>query len=597
MIEYLGRVYGAVAHLSTRRRRAVEALLLLTVAVLILVETRMLWFFSDDWAFILGRRELRLNGRTADFLWYPHNEHLMGGLAVIYSTMVALFGISSQFPFMVLLMIGHVAVTWMVGVVIQRAGIRWEWSLAAMVWLGFFGSGNENIIWPVQIGYMWSLALSMGAMLIATRRPAEGQQDKGARRREVVLGASASLLFVLALFIGPTAIVVMLGTGAVLAAERPFRRNWLRALAILGAPTALYLWWFATYGRRFSAPWGHPARMMPAYFVRGVTNALDHAVAIRGGGTVLGLIAVALTAGLWRRPAARRLLIFGATGFVAFFIMNAYGRAGLGTVQSTSPRYVGVAGVFAIPVFAVGASELLRRVRASRYAAAPTGAVAVLAVVALLGAHAVWRNANDIHAARRAREAVLYEVRPVIEIAALHALSPIVDPGTQPEPKYDPDVTMGRLAEIRRSGSWNPRTDWPLEHLLSGSLQFGVVVRTDGPTAASNNAGLAVIVATGVVGRPEGCLELAVSPEAPASVTFAGDAPAGFVSITGLDPAGAVSMDAILASGTVRSARRDLGVVSGAPVWFGTDPFVGETVLRFTTVVPLRVSVCGIAAK
>lgn len=466
-----------------------------------------------------------------------------------------------------------------------------------MVWLGFFGSGNENIMWPVQIGYVWSLAFSLGAMLIATHPPAEGQPDKGARRREVALGVSASLLFVLALFIGPTAIVVMLGTGAVLAVERPFRRNWLRALGILGAPAALYLWWFADYGRRFSAPWGHPVGRMPAYFVRGVTNALDHAVAIRGGGTVLGLIAVALTAGLWHRAAVRRLLIFGATGFVAFFIMNAYGRAGLGTVQSTSPRYVGVAGVFAIPVFAVGASELLRRVRGRRSAAASTGTFAVVTVVALIGAHAVWRNANDIHAARRAREAVLYEVRPVIEIAALHALSPVVDLGTQPEPKYDPDVTMGRLAEIRRSGSWKPRTDWPLEQLLSGSLQLGVVVRTDGPTAASNNAGLAVIVATGVVGRSDGCLELSVSSEAPASVTFAGDAPAGFVRITGLEPASAISMDVVLSSGAARSARRALGVVSGAPVWFGADPFVGETVLRFTTVAPSRVSVCGIVAK
>lgn len=586
-------------------RRCVEVVLLVTIAVLILIETRMLWFFSDDWAFILGRRDLRLSGRTADFLWYPHNEHLMGGLSSIYVVVIALFGISSQFPFMVLLMLGHVAVLWMVATLIRRAGLRWEWGLVAMVWLGFFGGGNENLIWPVQIGYVWSLALSLGAALIATRSFDEGDGGLSGLRRRLLPDAVASLLNVLALFIGPTAIVVMIGSGAVLAVERPIRRSWMRAVRVLALPTSLYLWWYLTYGRRFSPPWGHPARRMPAYLVRGVTNALDHTVAIRGGGLVLFLVSAALCVRVIRNDSARRVLVLCTACLIAFHVSNTYARAGLGTVQSTSPRYVGVTAVFAVPIFVIGSSEFIRRVRGTRFAAAPRLAVVATAVVGLLGINAVWRNAHDLHVARRAREAVLYEIRPTIEIAALHATSPVIELGEQPEPKYDPDITMGRLAEAVTSGMLKPRSNWSIEQLLAGSLQFGVVVRRDGPTAASSNRGLVMESAEGASGMETGCIDLIVSPEHPASVTFAPGQPGGFVRISALPSTGTVELSVTLVAGEVSTAARLLGPVTPAPLWLGVDPFTGTTTVRFESgsdpgsesAGEQRVAVCGVSPE
>lgn len=583
-------------------RRCVEAVLLAAIAVLILVETRMLWFFSDDWAFVLGRRELRLSGRTADFLWYPHNEHLMGGLATVYAVVVAMFGFSSQFPFMVLLMVGHVAVLWMVSALIRRAGLRWEWGLVAIVWLGFFGGGSENLIWPVQIGYVWSLAMSLGAALIATRE--FGEEDSARRRTcwRFLPDAVASLLNVLALFVGPTAIIVMIGSGAALAGERPIRRSWMRAARVLMLPTSLYLWWYLAYGRRYSPPLGHPARRMPAYFLRGVTNGLDHTVAIRGGGLVLFLFSVALCAREIRNESVRRILVLCTASLVAFHVSNTYARASLGSIQSTSPRYVGVTAVFAVPVLVIGASELIRRVRGIRHAAAPGLAVLATAFVGLLGINAVWRNAQDLHVARRSREAVLYEVRPIIEIAALHATSPVIDPGEQPEPKYDPDITMGRLAEGVRSGLWTPSSDWSTEQLLAGSLQFGIVVRRDGPTAASGNRGLVMESAEGVSSMETGCINVNVSPGRPASVRFAPGQPGGFVRISALSSPGTVELSVILATREVTTPARMLGTLTSAPLWLGVDPFAGTTTVRFESANESgpgstdvqRIAVCGV---
>jgi hypothetical protein len=406
------------------------------------------------------------------------------------------------------------------------------------------------------------------------------------------MGASA--LLVLAIFIGPTALIVAIGTGVALLAERPLRGALWRGVRVLAVPAGLYLWWYTTYGRRFSSPWGHPVNRMPSYFARGVTNALDHLVSIPHAGLPLGLVAVGLCATRWADPAIRRMSMLCLSCFVGFFALNAYSRAGLGTVQSTSPRYVGVAAVFAAPMFIVAAAELVRRVRLIGLGRRSFIAPAVIVVLALMGAHTVWRNARDIHLARRAREGVLYEVRPLIEIAALHALSPVVDSGLQPEPKYDPDITMGRLAEIQRSELWTPRSNWADEQLLSGSLAFGVVVRRDGPTATSGDRGLTLVAAEGVSARTGDCLELVTAAGSPASITVAPDAPGGFVRVVAGNGSSQVLVRAQLSAGVLTTGLRDLGVLGVTPTWIGVDPLLGTAVVTFVSSADARVEICGV---
>ena len=303
-VKRLARLYRPIAELRPWPRRLVEFVVLATIGALVLVETRMLWFFSDDWAFIIGRRQLRLHHRIGDFLWAPHNEHLMAGLAVVYAALTALFGLSSPFPFMLLLTVGNVALTWLVSVLVRRAGARWEWGIVAMVWLGFLGAGNEDIIWQVQIGYVWSLALGLGATLIATRplAPCEGVRVPWG---EIGRDGGAAALFVLGLLLGPITLVTMLGCGLVLAVDGPIQRSWRRGLRALTLPAVFFAWWYGTYGRRFTPPWGHPARKMPAYFLRGTTNSLDKLVQVRGLGVLLAAAAVALLGAQWRNRRVR----------------------------------------------------------------------------------------------------------------------------------------------------------------------------------------------------------------------------------------------------------------------------------------------------
>ena len=190
-----------------------------------------------------------------------------------------------------------------------------------MIWLALFGSGNENLMWPVQICYVWSQALVLGAVVIAFR---SHDANGSSRVREWLPDAAAALLCALGLFMGPVAIVMMLALGCALAATPVstrgqsgsgswwslYRPNWMRAARIFPLPVAFYLWWYLTYrdGGRAGSP--GTARETLAYFVRGTTNALDQSVGIDHLGTVLAAVSVLLVATQWRRPQIWSVLMF-----------------------------------------------------------------------------------------------------------------------------------------------------------------------------------------------------------------------------------------------------------------------------------------------
>lgn len=548
------------------QQRAVEVLLLLCTTAFLLWFTRRMWFFSDDWAFLLGRREVLHSRGVADYLFLPHNEHLLAGIALVYSVLMPVFGMESAVSFMVVLLIGHALVCWMVARLAVRIGVSWGWSLLAMVWLAVFGAGNENLIWPVEIGYVWGTVAALAALLLVTGR--------ASLRRDV----AASSVFLVGLMMGPTGLYVLVLVAVWLLATQ----QWRRLVIVVPAPAVFYAWWYLAYGRRFSPPWGHPKSVIVPYFVRGVTNALDKTLILPGVGTVLWLGALVVLARAANAPAARRIVVMCTVAFLGFFVLGGLARGGLGPEQSTSPRYVYVAGVFVVPVLVAAASECARRYPFTRWV------IAGLAVLAVAG------NLSLLAEGRRARADVLAELRPSIEIAAMHARSPIVEPGFQPEPKYNPDITMSRLAEILNSGIWSPAPVLTAEQWLEGSLDFGIVVRGDGPTAASNNVGLTLVGSEGSV-RPvaDGCLEIKVAAGTPALLRLQHDAPGGFVAVTG---DGTVELSATLVDdGGTESGVRSLASLGQEPVWVGVDPVYGEPRLLFSGTG--AATVCGVQLR
>jgi len=312
------------------QRRVIEVVILLVVAVFLLVACRHLWFFADDWHVILERRSERLQGHVGDFVWAPLNEHLVGGLVLVYAAVIAVFGISTQVPLLVLLVVGLTALCWMFSMFVRRSGVAWWWSIVAMIWLALFGSGNENLMWPVQIGYVWSQAFVLGAVLIAFRKHAP---VGAAGVRELLLDAAAAVLCVLGLFMGPVALVMMLALGCALVATpvgvgplpngesrwSRYRPNWLRAIRIFPLPVGLYVWWYLTYrdGNDGGAP--GTVRQTVAYFVRGTTNALDQAIGIDHLGTVLAAVSALIVVSQWRNPRIWPVFMFCVSGFVLFF--------------------------------------------------------------------------------------------------------------------------------------------------------------------------------------------------------------------------------------------------------------------------------------
>jgi hypothetical protein len=144
-------------------RRSV--LVVLTVASLIAIfliyESRYVWFYGDDWAFIIGRRELWKTGSFFEFFFMPHNEHLSTVPVILYSSLVSIFGVDSSIHFMVLLVALHISAASAIYALLHRLGVSWGWSLLGFAWFALLGSGAENLLWAFQIGFVGSVSFGL----------------------------------------------------------------------------------------------------------------------------------------------------------------------------------------------------------------------------------------------------------------------------------------------------------------------------------------------------------------------------------------------------------------------------------------------------
>ena len=196
-------------------------LLLVAFGYLMLAE-RGTNFYFDDWAVIDGRN----SGLTAVFASY--NQHLIVLPVALYQLLFQIVGLTHYWVFRTLQTLVHLSCVAVVfAFVRRRVG---PFALLVAVPFAFLGSGWEYVTLPVNLGFVASITLSVGALLAL---------ERGDRRGD----ALACTLLVVALacsdFTVPFAIVAAASCGPrpalPLAAVPPGRAIFMRA-ATDGSP-------------------------------------------------------------------------------------------------------------------------------------------------------------------------------------------------------------------------------------------------------------------------------------------------------------------------------------------------------------------------
>lgn len=319
--------------------------LVLVGSLFLLVQARHLWFFGDDWMFLLERS---LSQRPVHDLMAPHNDHWSAVPILIYRVLFSVVGLQHYLVFAVLPIIAHAVVCVLLFVVLRRCGVN-DWiAVGVATVMVFLGAGAENLLWAFQVGMVGSAALGLAALLVATSLSG---------RRSVLL---VWLLSVLSLMTASTSIPMLVWLGAFVLISDGVRR----ALVLTVPPMIVYAAWFAVWGHEADtgitkAPL---ADVLPTAW-RGLSATWDNMSGFAGSGQVIviGLLAasVALAPGTPRRT----LALSGWAAALVAYLMFAYSRGSFGPDAATTSRYAYFGALLMLPSVALALDALLQRLR------------------------------------------------------------------------------------------------------------------------------------------------------------------------------------------------------------------------------------------
>lgn len=302
---------------------------------------RKLWFFGDEWDFLV-RRGLAFSPGSHRSIWFPHNEHWSTLPILLWRGLYSVFHLSSYWPYLAALLLAGTAVAHLVWRLAKQAGADpWVATFAAGLF-AFLGAGAEDMTSAFQVSFVGSVLFGFIALVVLSG-PATARRDW-----------AVSLALLASLMCSTIGDAMVVGAAVVLAARRPARR----ALLVLALPVFSYVVWFAFLGRpSVSAPEDHftltTFTTVPSYVLFGLSGALGHSFGVPSAGPVL-LIALATwvawrAAKLWRQAP---ILLGLCAATLSFYVLAAVGRDQTAGAFIVVSRYVWVAMALLLPVIA-----------------------------------------------------------------------------------------------------------------------------------------------------------------------------------------------------------------------------------------------------
>ncbi|WP_122816995.1 hypothetical protein [Nocardioides pantholopis] len=399
--------------------------LLVQAGILVHLSDR-LWFFGDDWDFLLRR------GLTSDpelSLLEPHNEHWSTVPIVLFRCLFVVFGLEHYLPYALMPIVAHVLVCVLLFVLLRSARVSpWVAVLTTLV-VAFLagGAGAENTLWDFQIGFLGACVFGLVALVAVDRE----------RRWSLPVAAVALVLGLMSAGIG----LVMLFWAGLLTLLRHGPR---RAGLVVVVPTAVYAVWYLGYGRAVHGVPPVPSAA-PAAAMKGLGNVWSDALAMPGAGAAMLL---ALVAAVVLPRHGQRLFTLAASGLAALFVAYAlfgYTRSGFGEGATMAERYLYFGIVFSAPALGAGFDVLARRLRGRSWAQPAGWAVAATVAGALGVAHAVQFADARVQTIGALQERVVAATQVVSSGQRLL--------GEFAEPQLNPDIQVPALrdAEVRDS--------------------------------------------------------------------------------------------------------------------------------------------------
>ena len=293
----------------------------LAIAILLWL-ARDMTFRGDDWDLVARRSLLDPIG-----LMRPFNEQWVLVPAVIFRLIFTVIGMHSYLPYLLVLLLCHVAVAEAVRRLVVHSAGSFAGYLAGLLVL-LLGTGAENLRWAFQIGMVLSTATGLWAVYYSTAR---------------LKPRAAAFLLLLSVSSHAIGVVFLVATILTLAVAHQWK-----SLAWLAIPSAALLSWLVLFGLPAMAARGTSlidgVGAVPVFVVAGIATATGSLTATHTAGGIIILAAcAALVALLGIRPARPTIVLAVVTALVVEYGLIAVSRAefGLGSVGWSRYTYVG----------------------------------------------------------------------------------------------------------------------------------------------------------------------------------------------------------------------------------------------------------------
>ncbi len=389
-----------------------------------------LWFGGDDWFILLDRRVSPGPGQLG--LFEPHNEHWSTVPILVFRALDSLFGVREYWPYVLLLVVVHLAIVVLLWHVMVRSAIDPWLALGVVAVIAVPGPGFENLtnVWQVQL--ISPLALGLGALLLLPERGPLGWRD-----------GVASILLTVAMACSGLGIT-MLGVVALVAV---LRRGWRVAFAVAALPAVAYAWWYVAYGSQEKDVTTLSYRVVPGFVWDGLTDAVGDVARLRALGVVIVLATFAwLVWQLTRRPVPRTLMFPAvlALGAVVSLTLTGWRRATI--TEGSLSRYAYITVVLVLPVIAAALDWLVQRLARAKFGQVVPVVTGALLVIVVIAQVRIFDNYVDS-----------VEENKRVEKAAFLTTAQLVREGHQilgghPLFMFEPQVSVEKIAAMDRDG-------------------------------------------------------------------------------------------------------------------------------------------------